>query len=75
MQHVCNPWCFDGYHALLFDATTTDLAQAQAIGTALAARNGLTFVSVTTVRQQPGTQPGRPGEAGIGRTRAVVFAR
>jgi hypothetical protein len=75
--HTCNPWCFDGLHALLFETSVADWAP-ETIGPvtqALARQAGYLYVGWSAVQATGAPRPGTPTPAGVARGRAVVWAK
>lgn len=74
-QHVCNPWCFGGTHAILFDTEASERAVLEQIASRLAAGQGYSYLGMTEVRATGSPAPGQPTKDGIARGRVVIWAR
>lgn len=75
MNHVCNAWCFDGVHAILFDSEATERPVLAAVAPQLAARAGLEYIGHVEVRATGAPVPGTPTNRGVARGRFVIWAR
>lgn len=73
--HACNPWCFGGLHAILFDTEASERAVLEQIAGRLAAGQGYSYVGHAEVRPAGAPAPGQPSKEGVTRGRVVIWAR
>lgn len=74
-MHTCNPWCFGGLHALLFDSGSGDRSQTEPIARALAQRSGFLYAGAQEVQAPGAPLPGTPTRQGVTRGRVVVWGK
>lgn len=75
MNHVCNPFCQGGIHAILTDPGPLETPILAGIGKNLARSYGLDFRGLTEVRDDALLgAPGTPTKYGATRGRFIVWA-
>jgi hypothetical protein len=74
-MHTCNPWCFGGLHALLFDTEISERAAIGPVAQQLARQSRLEMVSFDEIRPTGQPAPGTPTQQGVARGRMVIWAR
>jgi hypothetical protein len=72
--HTCNPWCFDGLHAVLFDTQIGERGNLEAVARAMAQTAGGEYVGFSDANP-PGVRVGVPSQSGVARGRVVVWVR
>lgn len=78
MHERCNPFCFGGLHAVLFDVESSELAHLETATKILAANAGLApagYTLVTPPREAGAAAPGTPTREGMARGRVIVWGR
>lgn len=72
-QHVCNPWCIDGVHAIFFDTLSSERLAVRPVAERLAFNAGLIFQGFSQVPPQRVAPDGKAQAIPASRGRIVIW--
>jgi hypothetical protein len=74
-MHTCNPWCGQGFHAVLFESEQSETPILESVSGNMVRNAGLEYVGYQVVAPAGLPAAGTPTQFGLVRAKVVAWGR